>query len=307
MRSLPFWKKAGGQGNGERPGVATTYPQAEDRLHRFLARDHAEVGETGRTILLSHGTRTRNVAVLLHGMSASPTQFIELARALHARGYNVLIPRLPRHGYSNRMTDALAQLSASDLKNVATEAVEIAYGLGESVTVIGFSLGGLLAAWTAQFHRVAKVMCISPFFGVAGVPHRFAKLTSFLMLRMPNRFHWWNPIKREKQLPAHGYPRYSTHGVGQAYQLVHDVFADAQAHAPRAAKIIVVTNAREMTINNRSARKLIGHWRASAPDSISTYEFKDLPISHDIIEPQRSRSADIIERVYPKILELLGE
>ncbi|MDP9016888.1 MAG: alpha/beta hydrolase [Candidatus Eremiobacteraeota bacterium] len=287
--------------------MTTTYPQAEDRLRRFLARDHSEVGETGRTILLTHGTRTKNVAVLLHGMSASPTQFVELARALYERGYNVLVPRLPRHGYSDRMTDALSALSAGDLKNVTTEAIEIAFGLGESVTVIGFSLGGLLAAWTAQFHRVATVMCISPFLGVAGVPHRFAKLTSFLMLRLPNQFHWWNPLKREKQLPAHGYPRYATHGVGQAYRLVHDVFADAQAHAPRAAKIIVVTNSREMTINNRSAKKLVQHWRDSAPEAVSTYEFKDLPISHDIIEPQRARNVDIIERVYPKLLELLGE
>jgi len=211
------------------------YAQASDRLERFMQRDHAEVGELGRTILLSHGKRTERAAVLLHGMSASPTQFIEVARGLYERGYNVLVPRLPRHGYTDRLTDALADLSAAQLKDITTQALEIAHGLGESVIVVGFSLGGLLAAWAAQFHRVAKIICVAPFFGIAWMPHRFGRILSRIMLRVPNRFHWWNPIQREKQMPAHGYPRYATHAVGQAYRLVYDVFHDAEATAPRRA------------------------------------------------------------------------
>ncbi|GAC1659874.1 MAG: hypothetical protein NVS9B12_14090 [Vulcanimicrobiaceae bacterium] len=268
-----------------------------------MERDHDRVSAPGRTILLSHGRRTKHAAVLLHGMSASPTQFIEFARLLHERGFNVLVPRLPRHGYSDRLTDAQAELSAGQLKDMTTEAVEIAFGLGESVTIVGFSLGGLLAAWAAQFHRVAAVMCIAPFVGVAWMPHRLAPLVSALMLKFPNRFHWWNPIKREKQMPAHGYPRYSTHAVGQSYQLVYDVFHDARAHAPRAGKIIVVTNARETTVNNRSVRRLIKLWSAGNNELVQTFEFTDLPPSHDIIEPLRH--PEIVAKVYPKLLELL--
>ena len=284
--------------------MATTYAEAQELLVRFLERDHDRVSELGRTIMLSHGVRTKHVAVLLHGMSASPTQFLDLARTLHERGYNVLVPRLPRHGYSDRLTEALADLSASQLKDVTTQALEIAHGLGESVIVVGFSLGGLLAAWAAQFHRVAKIICVAPFFGIAWMPHRFGRFLSTIMLRVPNRFHWWHPIQREKQMPAHGYPRYATHAVGQAYRLVYDVFHDAEAHAPRAARIIVVTNSRETTINNRSVRKLIELWRAQADEgSVSTYEFTDLPHSHDIIEPLRH--PEIVARVYPKLLELI--
>ena len=284
--------------------VSTTYDEAQDRLQRFMERDHDQVGELGRTILLSHGERTKRAVVLLHGMSASPTQFGQFAKLLYERGYNVLVPRLPRHGYSDRLTTALADLSGGELKDVTTEAVEIAHGLGESVSIIGFSLGGLLAAWAGQFHRVATVMCIAPFVGIAWMPHAFAPLTGTLLLKFPNRFHWWHPIKREKLMPEHGYPRYSTHAVGEAYRLVGDVFADAQAHAPRAAKIIVITNARETTINNRSVHKLIKLWRAQDPDLVTAFEFNDLPLSHDIIEPLRH--PEIVARVYPKLLELLG-
>jgi len=284
--------------------VATTYAEAQGLLVHFLDRDHDQVGALGRTIVLSHGTRTKRAVVLLHGMAASPTQFADFAKTLYDRGYNVLVPRLPRHGYTDRLTDALADLSAAQLKDVTTQALEIAHGLGESVIVVGFSLGGLLAAWAAQFHRVAKIICVAPFFGIAWMPHRFGGMLSALMLRFPNRFHWWNPIQREKQMPAHGYPRYSTHAIGEAYRLVYDVFHDAAAHAPRAGKIVVVMNSRETTINNRSARKLIELWRAqSEPDSISTFEFTDLPPSHDIIEPLRNPA--IVSRVYPKLLELI--
>ena len=284
--------------------MTTSYAQSQSRLQRFLDRDHAEIGELGRTRLLSHGERTRDVAVLFHGMSASPTQFGEVARLLYERGYNVLVPRLPRHGYSDRLTEVLAELSAAELKDMATEAAEIAHGLGERVTIVGFSLGGLLAAWVAQFHRVEKVVCVAPFFGVAWMPHAFAPLAAWGLMRMPNRFHWWHPIKREKQMPAHGYPRYSTHAVAQAYQLVHDVFNDAHAHAPRAKKIVMITNAREMTVSNRSARKLVKYWRQATSADVTTYEFTGLPPSHDIIEPLRH--PEIVARVYPVLLDLIA-
>jgi len=46
----------------------------------------AEVGETGRTILLRHDGRTPRVCLLLHGLTASPPQFAEFGRLLYERG-----------------------------------------------------------------------------------------------------------------------------------------------------------------------------------------------------------------------------
>jgi len=146
-------------------------------------------------------------------------------------------------------------------------------------------------------------VCIAPLLGLAWIPHRFAKLAARITLRLPNRFNWWNPIKREKLLPAHGYPRYSTHAVAQAYLLVHDLFVDAASHAPRASKIVIVTNARETTISNRSARKLVDLWRAGSSQVVETYEFTDLPLSHDIIEPLRD--PQVVARVYPRLYEII--
>jgi len=41
-------------------------------------------------------------------------QFRALGALFHARGYNVLIPRLPRHGYRDRMSRHHGRLSRAD-------------------------------------------------------------------------------------------------------------------------------------------------------------------------------------------------
>ena len=66
------------------------------------------LAELGRTLTFDHGSRTERARSLLHGLSASPQQFLALAHALHERGHNVFVPRLPRHGYRNRLSEALA-------------------------------------------------------------------------------------------------------------------------------------------------------------------------------------------------------
>ena len=284
--------------------MAITYEQVEPLIARFIERDHDQIGELGRTIILSHNRRVEHAAVLLHGMTASPTQMVKLARDLHALGWNVIVPRLPRHGYSDRMTDAHSTLSANSLKNTTTQAVEIATGLGEHVTVVGFSLGGLLAAWAGQYHRVDNVVCIAPFFGVAWIPSLFSRALTRVMRALPNMFHWWDPVKKEQQMPAHGYPRYSTHAVAECFQIAHDVIDDADNHSPRARHLIMVTNAGETTVSNRAIERLVKRWKDSSDEgTIETYEFSDLGMSHDIIEPLRR--PDLVEKVYPVLMNLI--
>jgi pimeloyl-ACP methyl ester carboxylesterase len=280
-----------------------SYSAAQARLARFCERDHELVGQTGRTLALLHGARTPRAVVLFHGLSASPTQFSQIAHGLHERGYNVLVPRLPRHGHANRMTDALARLTAQDLKDIASESVAIANGLGETTTVGGFSLGGLLAAWIAQNEPVERAVLIAPFLGINWLPHGWSARAAALTLRLPNVFNWWDPIRRERQLPEHGYPRYASHSLAQAYVLANELLESAAARPPRAGHITIVTNAREAAVNNRSARKLVRRWEAHPGVHIATHEFTDLPISHDIIEPMKNPK--IVAKVYPVLMRLL--
>lgn len=271
-------------------------------LDRLMARDHERVGEAGRTKLLLHGEIRPRAIVLFHGLSASPTQFVRFAHELHARGHNVIVPRLPRHGHQDRLSTALARLTADDLRAFAEQSVEIAGNLGETVSVAGFSLGGLIATWIAERFPIERAVAIAPFFGISWVPNRLMGSFARLMLAMPNRFHWWDPIARERQMPAHGYPRYATHAIAQSYLLARDVMAHA-SEGISAKKLIFVTNAREAAVNNRAVRRLEQGLRKRHPERLDHVVLTDIPFSHDIIEPLRH--PQIADRVFPTILSLI--
>jgi pimeloyl-ACP methyl ester carboxylesterase len=267
-----------------------------------LSADDGEVGPSGRSILLSHGAPTPKVFVLLHGLAASPLQFVEIGRRLYERGANVLIPRLPRHGHEDRLTSVLEHLTAEEMTTFARDVVISARTLGDRVIVAGFSVGGLLASWLAQHEALERAVPISPFLGIALVPRRVAGQAARLALRMPNRFLWWNPVLREGLMPAHGYPRYATHAVAQAYVLAQRLFGEAEHEAPATRTIDVVLNRSEVVVNNRSAVRLAAAWRARGA-AVRVRHLRALPPSHDIVEPLRETW--IVPRVYPQLVELI--
>jgi len=274
-----------------------------ERLDALLALDHGYVGEKGRTIARVHGSRRPRAVVLLHGLSSSPAQFGRFAEELFGRGHNVVVPRLPRHGHADRLSRAQARLTGEELLAASREVVEIGRELGEHVTVAGFSLGGLMAAWIAQHYEIDRAVAIAPFFGVALFPNRTMTLLSELLLRIPNRFPWWHPIKRERLQPEHGYPRYSTHALAHAILIARSLLAEAAEAPPLAHRIVLVHNASESAVNNRAIRRLHAIWSGRRPGAVDILELRGLPPSHDIVEPlQRSALAD---RVYPALLEAI--
>lgn len=282
-----------------------TYERAQERLQPFFERDQARhVSEEGRTLLLEHGRRTSHATLLLHGLSASPRQFLSIAQALHERGHNVFVPRLPRHGHQNRLSEALATMSAAQLEACANDALAVARGLGEHVTVAGFSLGGLLAAYVGQFARVQRVVAVSPFLGIAAIPNVFRLPIARWVLRAPNRFLWWDPFLRERQMPEHGYPRYATHAIGHGLTLAHEVLDAARANAPQSEELLLVINPRDSAVNRRAIERLARYWSAQKPGAVGIHRLTGMPrFSHDIIEPKRDPA--VSERVTQVLVELI--
>lgn len=274
-----------------------------DRLERLIARDHPGVAPAGRTIAYVHSGRRERAAVLLHGMSASPAQFERLARDLHVSGHNVLVPRLPHHGHADPLSPALERLRADELREAVDEYVAIARELGERVTIAGFSLGGLLTAWTAQHYNVERAVPIAPFFGISWIPNRLMGPVAERLLRLPNRFHWWNPILRDRRAYSTGYPRYATHAIAHSYRIAQSLLDEARRSKPAARQVTIVANATEVAVNNYAIRRLYEHWRRQIPDAIELAVLTGLPLSHDIVSPlRRWRLAD---RVHPHLLRAI--
>ncbi len=276
---------------------------ASDAHERLSARELAEPEVAWPSILLSHGRRTARAYVLLHGLTASPAQFESFGRELYAGGANVLIPRLPRHGHHDRLTNALSELSIDELTGAVREAVEIGAGLGRHLTVVGFSLGGLMSAWAGQHLRIDRAVSIAPFFGVGWLPHRIGPALSRLVLRLPNSYLWWNPIERERNGALHTYPRFPTHAIGRTWLFARDVLALAATQAPATRQLALVTNDSEATVHNGVVGLLAAAWRRHPGVTVETYRLSGLRRSHDIIEAKRKRP--LIDQVYPRLLEIV--
>ena len=91
----------------------------------LIERDTGAINPLCRTRLFAHGRRTARAVVLFHGFTNCPRQFEALGRLLHERGDNVLIPRQPRHGLADRMSEDLAALTAPELAALAVAAAAV--------------------------------------------------------------------------------------------------------------------------------------------------------------------------------------
>jgi pimeloyl-ACP methyl ester carboxylesterase len=262
------------------------------------------LGPEMRSTVLHHGARTARVVVLLHGLTASPRTWRAFAGVRFARGENVLVPRLPRHGHQDRMTDALEGLRADELREAGRRIVDAAAALGDEIVLVGFSLGGALALHLAHGdERIARVVAVAPFLGIARLSHEWHALTRKLLERAPNRFLYWNPIDKGRGLPEHGYARYTTRSLAAGLALADALRADAQAGPPRAGHVEIVRNALETSVNNRTIDDLVARWRQAGGERVRVHQLVGLGPSHDVIEPERPRAAAL--RFLPHLHALL--
>ena len=178
------------------------YRTAISACERFDDAERERIDPRNRTLLFAHGRRTERTTVFLHGITASPRQCAALGAYAHRCGDNVMIPRLPGHGHADRLSVALRELRGDHLVRALEEALAIARGLGTEVRVVGFSLGGLLAAWAAQHADVDEAIAIAPLLGLRGVPATATAPLAALAHALPNAFLWWDPIKREQLMPC---------------------------------------------------------------------------------------------------------
>ncbi|MDQ2680610.1 MAG: alpha/beta hydrolase [Candidatus Eremiobacteraeota bacterium] len=284
---------------------AMTYDDALVRARAFEALDDGSILPEAHTRLLTHGSKVPVCAVLFHGFTNCPNQFVEFAPLVHALGYNVFIPRLPEHGDRNRMTTRLARLTATQLLAAASEAVDIAQGLGERVMLMGISSSGVLCAYFAQYRAdIARAVPVNPFFSMLSIPYWADRAMERILSTIPNAFLWWDPRAKENELPQTGYPRFSTRALAQVLQIGDDVYARAKNRAPQSTDIRIVTNKCDPAVNNSVTARVVAAWRSHGAESVRSFEFTDLPRNHDIIDPQNAVPRTDI--VYPKLLELLS-
>ncbi len=285
-------------------GPARDYTEALARASALRALDDDSIRPQARTLLLDHGAPGDLAVVLLHGYTNHPGQFRELAPLIHARGANVVVPRMPGHGDIDRMTTRLLRLTADALLARANEAVDIACGLGKRVAVLGISSGANLAVHLAVNRPdVAVGIPVAPAFGLLHFSVPTTRAIMALASRIPNLFLWWDPRARMKMYPMSAYPRFSTRGLAAIMSIAFEDYAAARTEAPTAGAMWFITNRADPAVNNRETHRFASELSVWRTMKVGYFEFRDLPVNHDIIEPDNPLART--ERVYPVLLDQL--
>lgn len=282
---------------------AATFDASRDAIRAAIARDAADerLAPTGLPRLYEHGGAIDKAVVLFHGFTNAPEQFDEFARALHARGANVYVPRIPRHGFSDRLTRDLGDLTVAEVQACATDAYAAARGLGRTVGALGLSLGASMALWLGQTQPLERAIAVAPFFMPMLIPRGPGLLMMHLIAALPDAYVWWDPRVRAECKPDYAYPGFPTRALATMVFAGDACFALAKTAAP--ARCILVTNDREAAVNNGVARALFGRMRraGSAVDGVVLSGLGER--RHDIIDPTTFPAARTL--VYPKLAALL--
>jgi len=272
------------------PKPATSYDDAFAQVKAMQEEDNQDLArDVCITKLYTHGTQTEHVIVLLQGFTNCPEQFNELGKQYYEAGSNVFIPRIPYHGLSDRMTDALVNLTAESFTAFGDRVVDIAHGLGKKVTVMGISGSGTLVAWLAQNRAdLDFAFIIAPLFGLAIIPPAFTKLFERIALRLPNFFLWWDPRTKEDNPYSvdYAYPRYPWRALAEIMRLAMVTRAQAEKSAPLSRNITMVINDAEPAVSNPEIFRLLKLWKKHGKGNLSEYHFeKEMKLPHDIITP----------------------
>jgi carboxylesterase len=288
-----------------KPHPASDYAEAVSRFQKMQENEGPELNPVCRSILLTHGQRTEKAVVFFHGYTNCPQQFRELGQIFYNMGYNVLIPRLPRHGMADRKVENLSPLKAEELRDCADISVDITCGLGREVYVAGLSAGGTLAAWIAQNRtEITRTVLIAPALGLTRREGtRLQEGMALLLPLLPDiRTDWFSV---DPVAPDHTYPGFSSRALGQLLRLGVATFAGALDRAPRVQDVALLTSKGDDAVSDYVTWQLIGLWRAKGLFKFTTVDFpKAMSVEHDMIDPEQKYQQTRI--VYPILVSLLN-
>jgi carboxylesterase len=282
-----------------------TYDDAVKGIQQLIALDDGDptIEKVALPRLYEHGSQTTNAIVLLHGFTNCPQQFDQMAHEFFNRGFNVYVPRIPRHGKADRMTRDLAHLTVDELKTCTKASYDFARGLGKNVTILGLSLGGTMAMWLAQTQPVDLAVPVAPFLEPIGFSQAIGTTSMRVLNALPNQYWYWDPRVGAKQKPDYAYPGFPTHALAQIVFLGNLTLDAAKKAKPLARNIVLVTNDKENAVNNNVARRLLAQWQRSGANATEIVLSGLGQPRHDIIDLTTFPEAETL--VYPKLESLV--
>ena len=300
---LAWLSRVKARGLHSRSDPARDYTGALERLERMAALDDERISPVCRTRGLLHGQPTERAVILVHGLTNCPQQWAPFADLLYKRGCNVLLPRMPRHGLKDRMTTEPSRLRAEELRDYADRIVDIAAGLGQEVTIVGLSAGGIVGAWVAQYRpEVAKAILISPSVGFGRYGAWLQELFMHVLLLLPDvETHYFS--RTDRAMP-YAYVGWSSKALGEVLRLALATVRAAVQDRPVCQHLVVITNANDHAVSNQLTRQMVSFWQSRGLRRVEFYEFdREEELEHDLIDPNNPHQR--VDLVYPILLDLI--
>jgi pimeloyl-ACP methyl ester carboxylesterase len=302
--AIALWP-ASTDGLASSPKPVTEYRAAMAELAAIRRDERKDVIAPCRSTVLTHGRKTENAVVLVHGLTNCPKQWELFAREIHAKGWNVLVLRLPDHGIGDPETgkigpvSALKSLSAEKLARYADTAVDLGRGLGANTHVMGLSLGGTVAAWMAQERAdVDRAVVIAPGIGLPSGPYALTWGVTNFFTHVPDL-----SLGHSGKLD-HEYQGWSTGGIADTFLLGKYVRQQSSDEKPAAESISLLLNPNDDTISNPRAEELVDAWRDHGHRVALDWLPKTPVLGHDVIDPGQSWARPAL--VYPRLMRMLG-
>lgn len=282
------------------------YEAAIADIKNFDEPEKDEIREECTSRVYSTGKKEVRTIILWHGYTNCPKQFDELGQRLFAKGYNVLIPRVPGHGYQDRMTEALGTVTFEDFRDFIQRSVAIGNMLGDKTTVVGLSGGGTFALWSALYEKdVDRVIAIAP----VAYPRGFEPYLREFVIKyasfMPNEFKWWNDEQKgDFPGPPYAYRRYSSKSMGIVLHMASTVEQALKGGMKLHGPITFVINEADQALRDKELLEISNLFEKGGAEVTRSIFEQDKGYPHDLIDAHNIKEHK--EDVYKVILELIG-
>jgi carboxylesterase len=194
--------------------------------------------------------------LLIHGFTGTPWVFQELKSYLEEKQVIVSDPLLPGHGTT---PEELNRIQWEEWTACAAENLSRLRSRCDSLFVVGLSMGGVIALYTAENQACDGVITLS-------APFRFSRsLVAFLPILRLFKRSWKKTGSAEHQPPEEvGYDRYPLRALAQMMEMMKNVRRDmTRIQIPllvlhsKGDRRVPVSNAHELLNAAGSSRKRI--------------------------------------------------
>ena len=290
-----------------RPHPAQDATEARSRFGELARLDRA-IPDATRTRLFEPEGGAETTIVIWHGFTNAPPQFVAVAELLQARGYRVMLPRMPHHGQADLLNRDLEHLTAAELVSQVDACIDIAAGFGGQVWVVGLSAGATLAAWAAATRdEVRRLVLAAPLVAPKGFPLPLVRSFVRFPRIVPRFYMWWDPrVKDKLGHSPYAYPGFPVPGVMPFLHLSEALFDHSVEAGHRLERVVLVSNPGDFAIRRDAARDLASGVFGGRADYLGEANVDgDLKWMHDFVDPW-SPGAGTTEQVVAILSAALG-